>query len=312
VHEGVVDGAVGVFIDVTDRTVAEQALGASEAHLRGVLDAVREALVVLDENGCITSCNDRFRALFGPALQPGDHLADVLEAETAAALDREVHDVAGGAHRRELRLVDRFGHPLWVLVSTSPQHGPDGTRLGSVVILTDITAQKEAERRLVIAARTDPVTGVANRSILTDRLDQALARRGGVVAVLFCDVDDLKAVNDEHGHAAGDALLRHVAQRIRSAVRPADTIVRYGGDEFVVVCDGLPDPAEATGLAERTRQAVSRPVDLAHGGPTVVPTVSIGVATSPPRPTASELVAAADTAAYAAKAAGRDAVHVDE
>jgi diguanylate cyclase (GGDEF)-like protein/PAS domain S-box-containing protein len=312
VHEDVVDGAVGVFTDVTDRALAEQALAASEAHLRGVLDAVREALVVVDRDGCITSGNERFRELFGDRAVPGRYLQDAVDTATAAMLDRQLSATADPAGDRcETRLRSRTGVPVELLVSASPVRTDDVVPLGAVVVLTDITAHKERERRLSAAALTDPVTGVGNRALLGDRLEQALARRGGGVAVLFVDVDRLKQVNDGHGHAAGDTLLRAVAARIRSALRPADTLVRYGGDEFVVVCDSLPDAEEAAALAERIRTAVAVPLALGPERTTVTPTVSIGVATAPPRSSAVELLAAADAAAYAAKAAGRDTVRRD-
>jgi diguanylate cyclase (GGDEF)-like protein/PAS domain S-box-containing protein len=309
IHDGVVTGTVGVFTDVTDRTLAEQELAASEAYLRCALDAVREALVVVDRDGTITSSNEPFRALFGARAKPGACLQDVVDEQTAAILDGAL--CGGRAERREVRLADRQGHGVWLLVSASPVQDDETRRLGAVVVLTDITAQKKAELELAMLARTDPVTGAASRTTLADRLEQALARREGSVAVLFCDVDGLKAVNDRHGHAAGDRLLREVAVRARRALRPTDTLVRYGGDEFVVVCDLLPDPADAAELAERVRAAVAQPLPLGPVGPRLTPTVSIGVATSPRRTTSAELLAAADRAVYAAKQDGRDTVRLD-
>lgn len=313
VRDGRPDGAVGVFLDVTDRALAEQALTASEAHLRGVIEAAKEALVVVDEDGCITVCNTRFGLLFEGGT-PGNDLREVVGDRVADLLRDQLDGGAGRGggrrDRRELRITTPAGEPVWLLVSGNRLRDDEGRRVGSVLVLTDITAQKDAERRLTLAARTDPVTGVGNRSTLMDRLDQSLARRGGTVALLFLDVDGLKAVNDTHGHAAGDALLRHVAERARSALRPADTLVRYGGDEFVAVSDDLPDPGEAEDLAERLRRAIATPL-VVESGVEVVPTVSVGVATSPPREGAADLLAAADAAVYAAKAAGRDCVRYD-
>jgi diguanylate cyclase (GGDEF)-like protein/PAS domain S-box-containing protein len=311
VDDGVLRGCVGLFMDITERTLAQRALSASEAHLRGVLEAVREPLVVVDEESCITTSNRGFRSLFGPDAAPGHELAEAIGEQAAAAVSAQLARPPGAdSHRPELRLSDQHGAPLWVLVSANPVRDEVGRDVGAVVVLTDITANKDVERRLTVAARTDPVTGAANRSTLVDRLDTALARRDGVTAALFCDVDGLKAVNDQHGHAAGDRMLRAVATRIRSALRPSDSLVRYGGDEFVVVCDALPNPGEAADLAERIRAAVSVPVSMPGDGE-VVPTLSIGVATSPPRTGAAELLSAADAAAYRAKHGGRDTVRVD-
>lgn len=310
VHDGALDGSVGVLTDVTARALAEQALTASEAHLRGVLEAVGEGLVVVDADGRTTSANARAHTLLGAAAEVGAPLVDTLAVEHAAAAG-ELRALFGddGLERVELRLRTTDRAPVWLLASASPLRSPDDRPLGCVLVLTDITRNKDVERRLAAEARTDPVTGVGSRLTLGDRLEQALARRDGTVAVLFVDVDGLKPVNDAHGHAAGDAVLREVADRMRAALRPADTIVRYGGDEFVVVCDELPDPAEGGALAERVRAAVACPYRLPDDA-VLVPTVSIGVATAPPLAGPAALLAAADAAVYAAKAAGRDVVRV--
>jgi diguanylate cyclase (GGDEF)-like protein/PAS domain S-box-containing protein len=303
-REGALAGAVGIFLDVSERVTAERALALSETHLRGVLDAVQEPLVVVDADGVLTTCNDRFRALTGDTAVAGARLREVV----VPALAVLVEEVCGDSHRRrrEVRLTDPDGQPVWLLASANALRAEDGAVVGCVAVLTDISAQKEAERRLELQARTDPLTGAGTRATLVERLDQALSRREGVAALLFCDVDELKAVNDRLGHAAGDALLREVAGRIRSALRPADTLVRYGGDELVVVCDELGGAPEAVAVAERVRRAVARPLSL--DGQEITPTVSVGVATAPPARRSAELLASADAAAYAAKAAGRDSV----
>lgn len=303
-RDGRLDGTVGVFTDVTDLVHAQRALASSEAYVRGVLEAVQEPLVVLDEHGRIATCNARFRSLFGPSGGAGTPIDALVDDATAALLTA----VQGrGGSRHEVRLRDRDGGTRWVLATVSDLQGEGGRRLGSVAVLTDITSHKDAERRLRLAAQTDPVTGVGSRLMLGDRIERALARRSGVVAVLFCDVDHLKVVNDTHGHGVGDLLLREVAGRIRTALRPSDSITRYGGDEFVVVCDELPDAAEAVLLAERVRAAVDAPLQLPSGA-RLQPTMSIGVATSPPAQDGPWLLASADRAVYDAKAAGRNAV----
>lgn len=305
VREGELDGAVGVFTDVSELMRAQRALESSEANVRGVLEAVQEALVVLDVEGCITTCNVRFRMLFGPSAHPGCDVRELVGHDTARLL-LEPSDRSGGV-RHEVRLRDRDGESRWVLLSVSPLRASDGERLGSVAVLTDITPHKDAERRLRVAAQTDAVTGVGSRAMLSDRLERALGRRTGVVAVLFCDVDHLKVVNDTHGHVVGDVLLREVASRIRTALRPSDSITRYGGDEFVVVADSLPDTEEADLLAERVRAAVDQPFELSTGA-VLRPSLSIGIATAPPEQDGGGLLAAADAAVYVAKQSGRNTV----
>jgi diguanylate cyclase (GGDEF)-like protein len=162
-----------------------------------------------------------------------------------------------------------------------------------------ICAGESVDERLVRLALYDPLTGVANRALLDDRLSLALRTRdrdGGVVAVLFCDVDGFKAVNDEFGHAFGDRLLTIVAARLTSAVRARDTVARVGGDEFVIV-SLLPGPADAEALLARVGEAIHEP-----GGPGHPLSVSVGMAVADTAGgTAEDLLGRADRRMYAVK-----------
>lgn len=171
----------------------------------------------------------------------------------------------------------------------------------------DALAEKEAQ--LQRQALHDPLTDLPNRSLLFDRLGHACERlhrnpeRGGV-GLVFVDLDDFKSINDRHGHLAGDAVLREVAQRLVATVRPEDTVARLGGDEFVVMCESVPDVAWAHGMAERIRQALSAAMDV-EGTP-LVPAASIGTAARfPPACDAELLVREADGAMYGAKRAAK-------
>jgi diguanylate cyclase (GGDEF)-like protein len=151
----------------------------------------------------------------------------------------------------------------------------------SVVSLVTVAVERSVdERRLAHQATHDPLTGVGNRAALLDRLTLALARArrsGNLVAVLFCDLDGFKAVNDRYGHDRGDRLLVEVAERIGRAVRPSDTVCRTGGDEFVIVCEDLTDADQAHTIAERVRSTIETdPVDVGEARLPV--TVSVGVA----------------------------------
>jgi diguanylate cyclase (GGDEF)-like protein len=164
----------------------------------------------------------------------------------------------------------------------------------------------------VLGADQDPLTGLANRTKLADRLRHALQRvkrAETTVAVLFIDLDNFQHANDLLGHAAGDELLRMSAARIDEDVRPGDTVARFGGDEFVVLCEDVGSAADAMDVAERLRLLLAEPIPLAAGVAQV--TASIGVAL-PDRPdrTAEALLQAADRAMYEAKAAGRDAARL--
>jgi diguanylate cyclase (GGDEF)-like protein len=175
-------------------------------------------------------------------------------------------------------------------------------RLGLVMADRD-----SAQRQLSHLALHDPLTGLPNRRLLHDRVEMALARsarRPGDVAVLFCDVDRFKVVNDSLGHVAGDELLIEVAARLRQAVRPDDTVARLGGDEFVICCEGLDSAQAVRAIADRVVRVLSMPLRIR--GDEVFVTVSIGLATTQGGDqTAEALIQQADAAMYAAKASGR-------
>ena len=165
--------------------------------------------------------------------------------------------------------------------------------------------RQRAEQRVQRLALHDPLTGLPNRRLFADRLDQALARRartGGDVAVLFADLDGFKAVNDAHGHGAGDDLLRQFAGRLQLAVRATDTVARLGGDEFAVICERIGSEADAAMVAQRILDAAEAPFVLDGGGATVSLSLSIGVACAGgDDPLPSELLRRSDAAMYTAK-----------
>jgi diguanylate cyclase (GGDEF)-like protein len=175
------------------------------------------------------------------------------------------------------------------------------------------TQLQSAQRSLAHQAFHDPLTGLANRALFTDRVEHAteLHRRDmRPVTVLFLDLDDFKAVNDTYGHAGGDALLRAVAERLRGALRPADTLARLGGDEFAVLLESpIDDPATVGG---RVLAALETP--FAIGDDLVRVTSSIGVVTASAGTALADgaaLLQRADAAMYAAKAAGKHTMRVD-
>jgi diguanylate cyclase (GGDEF)-like protein len=185
-------------------------------------------------------------------------------------------------------------------------------RIGDGLSFTwrDVTERYLARHTAQVLARHDALTGLPNRLSLLERLPARLARAnpGSSVAVLFCDVDGFKAINDEHGHEAGDEVLREVARRMTSSVRSNDYVARLGGDEFVILLDRVRDLDEAATVADKVRVAVAHPMPLGRGPGEV--TLSIGVVVAAGQEQANLVLAAADEALYRAKDSGRNCVRV--
>jgi diguanylate cyclase (GGDEF)-like protein/PAS domain S-box-containing protein len=189
----------------------------------------------------------------------------------------------------------------------------DGDSSGLVLSsLRDVSERHQLTMALKHEASTDPLTGVANRTVLMDRLRQGLRRmeRGnGVLAVLYIDLDRFKIVNDSLGHRVGDAILLKMAERLTHHIRPADTLARLGGDEFVIVAENIVDQTTATELAKRIIEAGREPFQV--GMEEFVCTLSVGVATTADSQRAAEdLLREADLALYRAKDRGRDRAEV--
>lgn len=191
------------------------------------------------------------------------------------------------------------------LVATSGE-APSGPAL--VVLVTDVTARRRAEKQLSYLAFLDPLTGLANRALFLDRLRDTLvaARRDRrVLAVLLCDLDGFKQVNDQHGHDAGDAVLRAVARRLESAVRDSDTVARLGGDEFAVILAKVASREHVAIVTERMVRAFDEPI-LVGAVPCKIG-ISIGIATHPEDAgEVDALVTRADAAMYESKRAGKN------
>ncbi|QEE41332.1 MULTISPECIES: EAL domain-containing protein [unclassified Methylobacterium] len=203
----------------------------------------------------------------------------------------------------------KAGHYVWIEASVRLARDPQGGHpVGYVAALRDVTARREAEEQVRHMALYDALTGLPNRTLFRDRLDQAIARAARSdkpIAVLICDLDRFKAINDSFGHPAGDALLQVVAARMQAVLRPYDTVARLGGDEFALVLTDLDKPCAAACLAEDLIAAVSEPINL--DGQVVEVGVSVGfIVASLQGARADELFNKADIALYEAKAAGRN------
>lgn len=275
-----------------------------------ILDAALEGIVVADAEGRIVSVNRAFTAITGwrEAEVVGMRL---LAEDGGSGFFRRAGTRSGGAEQEqgEASCVKPDGSetPLWLNLSTLVD--AQGRLTHRIATFSDISQLKRKEEELRHLAHHDLLTGLPNRLLFKDRLQQARARAlrdGEGMALLLLDLDRFKEINDSLGHAAGDALLREVAQRLTRSVRAVDTVARLGGDEFAVVLGELERAEDAARVAEKLRAALAAPLLLA--GHELALSASIGIAwlrpTSEDEP-AEQLLEQADTAMYQAKRNGQ-------
>jgi diguanylate cyclase (GGDEF)-like protein/PAS domain S-box-containing protein len=253
-----------------------------------------------------------------------DGICSLYEGQALAALGHTAGRYVGQslfeACRAQPRLVDAMHNALAgeagtlvihegdIVLETSwtPIRDAAGRIEGAIGVSHDITERTRAEAELQYQAFHDVLTGLPNRALFLDRLEQALTRaqrHGGTVGVLFLDLDRFKLINDSLGHAAGDLLLINVAARLKGCLRAEDTVARFGGDEFSILLDRLDGPSETLLAAERIIGVLDAPFHL--DGHDVVTATSIGIVTNTPDHTPAEMVRDADTALYRAKSNGR-------
>jgi diguanylate cyclase (GGDEF)-like protein/PAS domain S-box-containing protein len=296
--------------EIEDRVWADAELRASEERFR-VVAAHAPIGVFASEVGLrLGYVNERFAELWGREMHEvlGTGWLDSIHDEEQETITDAVMSVLAGA---EIALQTRVTRPdgtmRWVRLRATSVILP-GRGAGFVGSVEDVTEAMRHEAALSHQAHHDPLTGLPNRSLLADEIQRVLAQRSAgdpAVALLFFDLDNFKLVNDTLGHAAGDQLLVEVAQRLKRGVRDGDTVARFGGDEFVVLCSRVSSERSAMTVASRLREAVAEPVLL--NGQELVATASVGVVVTSDLTVAVEaLVANADIAMYQAKEAGRN------
>ena len=245
--------------------------------------------------------------------------ADELRGVSFAAITDERSLVSGRSALIELTsgavdtlridvwLTGRSGIPVEVEITAAAVHDDDGRLRYITAAAFDVTDRRRTERAVHHRAAHDSLTELPNRAWFTERLGQALAhsaRHGSMIGVYFVDLDGFKDVNDEFGHDVGDQLLFVLAGRLDRSIRPGDTLARYGGDEFTILCEDIPGVGEASEIAERVLRAVEAPVQVSGGE--VRLSASIGVALGDPgEGTAASLIRNADLAMYEAKRLGK-------
>jgi len=293
--------------DITERKLAERQYRLMAA----VFETTDEAMMVTDRQNRILTVNPAFERVTGygasEVVGHGPHLLSSGRHSQDFYKDMWGHLLASGHWHGEVWNRRKNGEVYVQRATFSLIRDAEGGVVNHVGVFSDVTDEKQEAERIRYRASYDALTGLPNRSLLHDRLQQALAkavREQGILAVLFLDLDGFKPVNDRLGHLAGDQLLMAVAERLRSCVRESDTVARIGGDEFVIVLPDVTEAKDATLVAGKVVQSLNEPFDLegaqAHIG------TSIGIALFPENgTTAEQLIGGSDQAMYQAKQAGK-------
>ena len=291
----------------------ERQLRESDRRFRDFVESASDWFWETDRDLCYSYVSERYQEATGlsPESRLGRRRGDFrLEGPDDGDWSSHLADLEARRPFRDFifAYLDADGHRRVAKVSGRPVFDENGNFSGYRGVGRDITNEVEAQRRIRFLAQHDPLTSLPNRTLLTDRLQQALAtarRTRRDLALLCVDLDDFKMVNDTLGHAAGDALLCEIARRMREAVRENDTVARLGGDEFAVVQADSRGWEDAKALAQRLIANLSEPVEVA--GEQIHCGASIGISFYPSDGTeADELIRNADLALYKAKAAGRN------
>jgi diguanylate cyclase (GGDEF)-like protein/PAS domain S-box-containing protein len=301
----------GTGLDISARKRTEQSLRIRDRAIHSSVNAVVITCVEGSENH-IEYVNPSFERM------TGYELAEIKGRDPRfmriEGVDTQEHErIREALARREsvhvvLRNAKKSGEMFWNDLRIDPVVNADGEVTHFVAVLDDITEARHYERRLHHLAHHDPLTGLANRTLLQERLKHAIAfarRKRMVGALAFLDLDNFKHINDNLGHEAGDTVLREIAERLRANMRERDTVARVGGDEFVLVICDQTSPAQVADLIERVRRSVGTPVQV--DGREIVVGASIGVAVFPrDADTVDKVMRAADSAMYHAKSMGKN------
>jgi diguanylate cyclase (GGDEF)-like protein/PAS domain S-box-containing protein len=302
---------------LAERQHAEATLRASEQRYRLILQYSPTGILHYDNNLIITYCNNRLAEILQT---PRDRLIgldmkSLKDQRVLPALQAAIADEDGFYEGEYISTLS--GTQVWVAMSCTPLLGSQGQNEGGIAIVEDISDRKRSEEEIRHLAYYDPLTRLPNRRLLMDRLGHALlasSRSQEFGALMILDLDQFKALNDTRGHDTGDRLLVDVAQRLSASLRHEDTVCRLGGDEYVVMLEGL-GPSEQTAanqaeaIAEKIRAALNQPYRLGVSEAEYFSTTSIGLTLfRGHQDTAEVLLKQADVALYQAKDAGRNTV----
>lgn len=298
--------SLGPVSRAAQKAVAE--LQKSGEQYRRMVEQAGDGIWLLDSQGKTIFANGRLAQMLGYPFDEllGSSLFQHVDARFRAEAEMHFRRHCLGAQEQfDFRFRRRDGSYFWAIFSANLLIDDEGKFLGALGIVTDITDRMMPERMLRLSQH-DPLTGLPNRTLLSDRLAQALAaahRYQKKVAILFVDLDQFKPINDAGGHRVGDGVLREVAFRLSSHVRQIDTVARYGGDEFAIVLQNLSDRAEAERISQGIVELLGRPIVVE--GKSWQSGASVGISLYPDDGSDGEsLLRSADAAMYLAKQAG--------
>jgi diguanylate cyclase (GGDEF)-like protein/PAS domain S-box-containing protein len=304
------------LLNAAERKIIEEIQFAEKERAQATLDSIGDAVICTDASDKITFLNHVAETMTGWPLKDaaGRPMAETIRIVDATTRKPIMDPIAKEASQNQKGnlplnciLISRDGSEVSIEDSVAPIHDREGQVTGAVIVFRDVSATRALEEQLTHSSQHDFLTGLPNRKLLNDRVDQAisLARRQRCqAAVLFLDLDDFKHINDSRGHLIGDKVLKSVAKRLQDCVRSPDTVIRYGGDEFIVVLQGLKRPEDAEATVGRLLKAVADVHSIDQHEISV--TTSIGVSVYPADGTdAVALIRNADTAMYYAKKYGK-------
>ena len=305
-----VDGkrtVVFLAIDITDRKQSE----IRERLISTVFENSKEGMVILDKDMKVVSVNQAFCKMAELEMEKArgnipEFISSLMSTDTGSEIQYSLEKSDYWMGEITGRKIDGASYPLWLTVNAVKDY--TGQLTNYVAMLTDVSDIKRSQEELEYVATHDSLTGLPNRVLFHDRLQQAVARTlrtGSVGALFFLDLDRFKNVNDNLGHHVGDDLLKQVSERLRGVCRASDTLARLGGDEFTLVVEGLEELSELALIAEKLLQAFLDRFSL--GTYKLEISVSIGISVFPKDSSnVNELIKHADTAMYSAKESGRN------
>lgn len=307
--DGTPDYGVSIIQDIEARKEAEQIAASSQEQYQALFEQMPGGVLLVDEQARIIAHNhEALRQLeYDSAALLALHVWDFETVDDPPAIEQRYQKIRlSGRDDFESRYRTRSGRLMDVDVSVQLVHLADGRNVFQT-LFRDITAQKQAEQQIEHLAYHDQLTGLANRRLLQDRIEQAISsalRRNSEIAVCYLDLDHFKDVNDSLGHEAGDMLLQMVSGRLLKCIRDEDTLARIGGDEFVIMLNNITNSGDAAVIAQKIIHEVSQPYPIGNEELRVTPSIGISICPQDGRDSDS-LLKHADAAMYQSKQSGR-------